>query len=285
MTMKSGQWIRGWLAGIGLAVGLHVAGADARPSTAVVDERPTAVEDQAIGAGAILEALNDAGVPARLRVEAVEMDPRDQDGDVRLYTLSQLDPVSGSWHSYCSPDAEGRSRAIPVQGSWRVDGSFDAAAGRVTFACTSGAIAKCIRFGYKPWKIVDGVSLRDHHQACMRMVRADYCGDGRAHTRDGTRIDMWDRLGIQQRTDTSEYPEVFEAAWGPHGAEYVNVPRWSEDVQALASECPDRLGQRTSASQRLSVTEVSHRFPQALLFNGRFIHDADRMGLSPKASP
>jgi ADYC domain len=29
------------------------------------------------------------------------------------------------------------------------------------------------------------------------LVRADYCGDGIGHTRNGTPIDLFDRIGIQ----------------------------------------------------------------------------------------
>ena len=61
--------------------------------------------------------------------------------------------------------------------------------------CTGGAIGKCVRWGYKPWRSgPDGVALWDYHQACVRMVRADYGGDGVGHTRDNTPVDVFDRL-------------------------------------------------------------------------------------------
>jgi hypothetical protein len=41
--------------------------------------------------------------------------------------------------------------------------------------CISGAVGKCARFGYKPWKVLsDGQALSMYHQACVRMLRADY---------------------------------------------------------------------------------------------------------------
>ena len=92
---------------------------------------------------------------------------------------------AGRWRS--------RSRA---RGTRRATTS---ASDEITFACTNGALAKCVRWGYKPWKTVNGVSLADYHQACVHMTPADYCGDGKAHTRDGTLIDIWDRLGVQKR--------------------------------------------------------------------------------------
>jgi ADYC domain-containing protein len=47
-----------------------------------------------------------------------------------------------------------------------------------------------VRFGYKPWREAAGKPRWDYHQACVRMVRADYAGDGIGHTRDGTLIDL-----------------------------------------------------------------------------------------------
>ena len=50
----------------------------------------------------------------------------------------------------------------------------------------------------------DGRPLRDHYNACVRMLRADYCGDGRSWTRDGTLIDMWDDHRIQTSDTLSD---------------------------------------------------------------------------------
>ena len=81
-----------------------------------------------------------------------------------------------------------------------------------------GAIAKCVDFGYKPWR-----SAKDdeRHQACVRMVRADYCGDGTPWTVNGTQLNVWDHDKIQ--TDTK--PWTFEAAWTAEGASCVNSAR------------------------------------------------------------
>ena len=35
----------------------------------------------------------------------------------------------------------------------------------------------------------------DWYNACIRLLRADYCGDGRPFTRDGTLVDIYDHLG------------------------------------------------------------------------------------------
>ena len=51
----------------------------------------------------------------------------------------------------------------------------------LTLACEGGAITKCIRWGYQPWAQHSGSSLKELHQACTRMARADYCGTGLGH--------------------------------------------------------------------------------------------------------
>ncbi len=95
------------------------------------------------------------------------------------------------------------------------------------FACTSGVIAKCIRWGYRPWKTVNGQPLADYHQACTRMARADYCGDGVSHTENGTLIDMFDHLQIQKRTPFDlKSPMLFDGAWTPNGAYCIGKQRW-----------------------------------------------------------
>jgi ADYC domain len=67
------------------------------------------------------------------------------------------------------------------------------------------------------------------------MVPSDLCGDGRAHTREGTQIDVYDRLGIQKREPAADM--VFEAGWSPHGAVYYSTARRSiPDLQWRAGK-------------------------------------------------
>src|SRR5688500_16349430 len=149
--------------------------------------------------GTVLAARNEQGLPIEIRVDRIEPDPKDS--EVELYTVSVRSAGKGSrqWRPYCKPDRDDRRTAIPLAGSWDAQGAWSPADGAITFACTSGAIGKCVRFGYKPWKTLNGRSLHEHHLACVRMVRADYCGDGRSHTKDGMWIDVYDTLGIQVR--------------------------------------------------------------------------------------
>ena len=56
-----------------------------------------------------------------------------------------------------------------------------------------------------------GQSLLNYHQACLRMMKADYCGDWTPHTRDGIQVQIDDLLGIQTKISVPEL--TFEGAW------------------------------------------------------------------------
>ena len=60
------------------------------------------------------------------------------------------------------------------------------------------------------------------------MVRADYCGNGTATTKDGQAIDMYDDLGIQKPENDPAMD--FEAGWTAEGAACVRHVRVKENV-------------------------------------------------------
>src|SRR5262249_33548919 len=120
-----------------------------------------------------------------------------------------------------------------------------------------------IRFGYRPWEAgADGRSQRDLYNACIRMVRADYGGQGDGTTRNGTLIDIYDALGIQQPDMDDE--DEFEAGWDLYGAVCVRHARIKENVslEQLERQSP-RLRGRTGAV----CTEEFARAHGAQLFN------------------
>jgi hypothetical protein len=177
-----------------------------------------------LSAGSVLRTTDSSGAPVSLRVGRIQQDWQDGSGEVKLYAIEGWNASAGQWQNVCNPDPWGEQWAIPVSGSWNSTGAHVDDANAFTFGCTSGVIAKCVRWGYRPWKSVNGVSLAPYHQACTRMARADYCGDGVSHTRNGTLIDMYDTLGIQSRTpETSMF---FEGAWTPDGAYCIGKERW-----------------------------------------------------------
>ena len=89
--------------------------------------------------------------------------------------------------------------------------------------------------------------MAPYHAACVRMVRADYCGNGSPHTVPGVTIQMYDRAGVHAAPDT-EYG-AFEAVWGPEGAVCLARARRPEfPVAAILRQCP-RLAAVPAAAQ------------------------------------
>ncbi|MBF0443286.1 MAG: hypothetical protein HQK54_15360 [Oligoflexales bacterium] len=219
-----------------------------------------------VGVGAELLAADETGTIHRLRIDGIDVDPKNSKGELALFAVSYQDPSDSNWKNFCLPDPDGVSRAIPLPGFWDKSGNFNEKEGTITFACTSGVIAKCVRWGYIPWKNVQGKSLKDLHQACTRMARADYCGNGKSHTRDGTMIDVFDPLGIQKRTDDDKF--FFEAAWSTDGATYVAKARWFETLEEIVKECPEKLKGHTALDNPpLSPEEIMNKWPKTLIFN------------------
>ncbi|MFC7739228.1 ADYC domain-containing protein [Roseomonas sp. GCM10028921] len=174
-------------------------------------------------------------------------------------------PYQGGWRNPCAPGPDALAMGFPISG--QINGpEAPAGAGTFRLTCTSGAVGKCVRLGYKPRKPTpDGVtSLAPYHEACLRMVRADYCGDGTPHTRDGTLINIYDRLSIQRRE--SRPGMEFDAAWEPHGAVCVGRVRVPEltSLDALAHTCPGKFVGQTGAT---CTEETALRLGGALILN------------------
>jgi hypothetical protein len=176
--------------------------------------------------------------------EAAQYDPT-HTGNTFLYTLEQWVADSSTWQSACTADADGKSLAIPVAAIFDEHGDRKESKSMFTFGCTSGVIAKCYRWGYRPWVTGYG-DLVSTHWACTRLARADYCGDGTPHTRNGTSVDVWDRLSapgpIQRRVLVPALGMLFEAGWNTTGAVCMSRARWlQDDAYLLADACPNRL--------------------------------------------
>lgn len=169
-----------------------------------------------------------------------------------LYRLL-VEDASGRVQEACQPDARGRRLGMPLLKETGI-----------TVTCTSGAEGKCILMGYKPWEESADVPMRDLHAACVHMVRADYGGDDRATTRDGTIIDVYDRFGIQQPDAVDPMP--FEAAWGKDGAICIAHPRIAQNVTLAELESRHRR-LRNHLGPEACTEEAMRNHPEALLFN------------------
>ncbi len=212
--------------------------------------------------GLEIDLTSPGGALMTVRIDGVEHDA--QDPQLMFYHFTTRDPGSGQWQPVCLPDYEGKTMGFLLEAITTPTGTYLPAKGVYSLQCSSGASGKCVRWGYKPWAFgPSGKSLWDHHQACTRMARADYCGNGVSHTKDGTMINMYDPLGIQ-RSETSP-AFSFEAAWGAQGAVCVRKVRWPDisSLERLAARCPqlrDKLGEGWGAS-------TAKAFGRALIWN------------------
>lgn len=198
----------------------------------------------------------------------IRIDGAQPDGTGRglhwLYDLKTQD-AAGDWVPFCDRGPDGMQLGFPVAGWIDPTGMFQPSDLAMTFSCTGGVIAKCIRMGYAPWG--DGnssVSKLDRFRACTRMVRADYCGTGETHTRDGTPIHVYDHWSLHKSGSASGL--AFEAAWGPTGALCVAKTRWADlmTLDRLRAECGEKLLNRIGAQ---CDPNTAHQLPAALVFN------------------
>ncbi len=161
-----------------------------------------------------------------LRIDDVYVDPDNADGDVYFHKVTYLDAESGVWMPICEDDPS--NEAIVMEGVWDEDsGDRLDLEGVFSFSCRNGVVAKCVEWGYRPWAEQDGESLQPAHQACTRMARADYCGDGTPHTLNGVAIDIEDQLETSLQTFETWWP--YEAEWNEDGAVCVrplNLRLW-----------------------------------------------------------
>lgn len=208
--------------------------------------------------GALISFADAEGNPLPLRIDEVLPDPQDPSGEILLYRFMQQDTASGQWEPFCAPGPDGLAVGFTLSGTWRADGTHRSSDDEISLICAGSAIGKCLRLGYKLWgNADDGTPLKLYHQACTRMMRADYCGDGRSHTRDGTPIYFQDRIGIHRNPLPAD--AVFEALWGPQGAICVKRPRLPErrELDSLVAACPRLAGYVGPACRAEALDESS----------------------------
>ena len=172
-----------------------------------------------------------------------------------------LGAASGTaWSTFCPhPYAAGDGTnslpeyMIPVAGAnWQLDGSRTDGAGRIQLSCTHDMVGGCIRWGYEPFGarntptgLVSAAAMRNTHQACTRMKRADFCGTGDPTTTVNaspvmqTRIQLWDTHGIY--AEGMQTADSMEAHWAPNGASCVNRGAWRTDDTVAVQRFNDQL--------------------------------------------
>ncbi len=214
-----------------------------------------------------------------LRFDAIY--PSAEQPDAYLYNIVHRPKAGGAWKPLCTDGNGGMVPAIPLKNYWNLEtGDRIDDANVITFACKNAVLAKCVLWGYRPWasalrcknpdhpkaKECAQMPLTDYHQACTRMARADYCGDGTPWTVEGTPIDLWDHLTPSIETPTTNW--TIEAEWNPDGAFCVDDIRqqaWKKD--GMYPSCfldkkgkPEKIGNCGSLKKhRALITTTFHK--------------------------
>ncbi len=172
------------------------------------------------------------------------------------YTAEYLGNTGTGWTSFCPHPVETEDgthftideHMVPVGGAaWELNGiKTPAAADTIQLSCTHDSIGACATWGYLPWDR----SLANHHQACTRMKRGDFCGTGDPATTvyettfAHTQVQVWDSLGIHEGIGQTQ--QTIEAYWNIGGAVCFNRDNYrADDPTAIArmqitvgSQCP-----------------------------------------------
>ncbi len=163
------------------------------------------------------------GDDRRLRIDDVVRGEYPND-DVLYYGVSVLGDDATP---LCGYDAEGEPiRALALPGRWDQTAGDKGAGGWVDtdtffFACQGSSVAKCFEMGFKPWRIAGhGKKIISQHEACVRALRADYCGDGVSHTVAGIELSIWTDAG-----DAPDPTHEFEGQWAFDGARCLAATR------------------------------------------------------------
>jgi hypothetical protein len=208
--------------------------------------------------GARFSGLLSDGTTLRLRIDGIE--PSISDRETHFYVVSYRS--GDSWSPLCGTGSGGIPvQAIPLRGAWDHrqgvpgGGAKIYESGLITFACRGAALAKCVELGYKPWR------YDRHHQACVRMLRADYCGDGRSWTKSGRKINLYDGIGIQE----DDQGWSGEAEWSTTGALCIRKPRVIlDDMPACAGTRPPPSGSCLDRTHFSTGTLLMSEYQQQL---------------------
>lgn len=185
--------------------------------------------------------------------------------------------------------------AVPLEGKWNPgNGSYSTSTELFTMACVHTAIGKCVLWGYHPWDsktecqdeyTCKPQDLANWHQACTRMVRADYCGNGSPHTVNGTSINVWDgafATPIQAHTSATGYTR--EAEWTQGGARCIERTRWHAvgpthnsmtDYDYVQVVCPERLAYSGSSCETSEDCDPGFQCASGLCRNSDCMSDSE----------
>jgi len=122
----------------------------------------------------------------------------------------------------------------------------------VTIACAGSAAAKLRLMNYGPQSDFDGQgnpASVDQRQATLKMLTADYCGDGTSYTANGTPL-AWENAEGTVATTTKLGAR--EAVWTADGALCLEATRLADAEVACNLPACDSLGDPLAAGEWLT---------------------------------
>ena len=165
-------------------------------------------------------------------------------------------------------------QAIPLAGSWDASEGTPTGGAHVddpnvfTFACEGYALAKCVELRLRAVAHRDRVPgagrlprparSRPSTRRARACLRADYCGDGTATTRDGTLVDVWDASASRP---TTRPPGPSRPSGAPTAPACVDATRWPTLAtttgrtcrRTSSNDCPDRWQPAGCGGRRVSL--------------------------------
>ena len=127
--------------------------------------------------------------------------------------------------------------------------------GWVTLACAGSAAAKLKLLGYGPGGDVDGQGTPAtvlQRQATLKMITADYCGDGQSYTKNGTPL-LWANAGGTVAPEPGVTVGAFEAAWSSGGALCLDTPRDPDLAASLHCALPACAAAHSQAGEWVTM--------------------------------
>jgi len=103
---------------------------------------------------------------------------------------------------------------------------------KIFFGCLSGGVGKAAKWGYPSYK-----HTNIEFETAIRVVRADYCGNGFSFTKPGMALQLTDIFGVSSFGNQGSKDEAF---WDDSGAFCVGEPRFSAqwgDASNIQHEC------------------------------------------------
>ena len=159
----------------------------------------------------------------------------DAPSNTPLYTFSYETGTSEQEVYTCPLAGQGSELTAAVFDNLHVDefsGAMSDRPNTLYIGCIAGATGKAATWHYKPYQLQASYGLDlglRLFEASVRMVRADYCGDGQSWTQPGTPLYIDDKLGANAAIPVAalwgQPMPVSEAVWGLNGALCLDDPR------------------------------------------------------------